>query len=403
MSKWFLENQLGLNPPFLLKNIMHRNKNSKSLKGILRSKIPEEECAKLTVLKIEAACEKIEFSGFIKNGREIIPVEFYKDIHSNEGIQSDKNIRTITTFSCFDQIHLFLYTFQHKRLRMFYTAFYCCQKWNTEEINMEEIGLFGTHSFVERGTNKITIKVKIENLRENGYHYNINGFINECKETFKLDIFDNKYNVEKFQCAFCLKKYLTIEELGNHINHAHLYYKCFMKKGILTIKKVTEEIEYQKEFLYINNGVRRSVLSEEELVGDHVNNYRIISSKYFTLKVKKYPFDRRLQIEKEYDEINTSDVLAMHLNKRIKNVEKTKEITDDKTVVIKSVKEEIMKEWNRMRIKEQNIKKILKNIIEMFGIRKETCKLLEILYKQGVLNSIEIIQVLNSISQDINE
>lgn len=98
-----------------------------------------------------------------------------------------------------------------------------------------------------------------------------------------------------------------------------------------------------------------------------------------------------LSIEKEYDTIDYTDMIANHLNIRL-----------DQHMKNGSLKErqyEIMKTWNKLMVEYKEMNQCLEKLLNIYGINESTVEMLELLYSRGLANSEEIANAINSIEQ----
>ncbi|ORD95530.1 hypothetical protein HERIO_2425 [Hepatospora eriocheir] len=97
------------------------------------------------------------------------------------------------------------------------------------------------------------------------------------------------------------------------------------------------------------------------------------------------------QMEEEYNLVDSHKALSVHLNSRLNK----KRLYDDEYF--------IMKRWNECMIKEKNPITALSIIFNEFGLILQTVKLMEILYERGVLNTKELVDILESLKGNFND
>lgn len=102
-----------------------------------------------------------------------------------------------------------------------------------------------------------------------------------------------------------------------------------------------------------------------------------------------YPLQKYgLLIEREYNELNYSNMLVKHLNQRIK------EHLFSKSLGPRIYK--LMRAWNGAFIRNLTVEKALIEIISNYGVADETVDLIELLYTRGILNGREIMKILEN-------
>ena len=377
MGKWYVENHLGLNSPFLLKNVISCSRR-------FSYKIDEKECAKVIIKSIETDYKDISMKGYIKNENSYRYVDLM-------------NRSSIITTSCFDEIYFYFYV-QNENTKVFACKFNCCGSWGNKKLEANEILFFGENNFIEKGQNKIKISVKIENLRE-GYHY-YNGIEEKNGRNFNLKFLGDEFKVTEFQCIFCLKKYERMSELKGHINHQHLYFNSTYDydTNTLIIEREKRNFVSTREFMFVSKRYkgRNAQITEYknkeaqfkykkiEEVKSRRKTYEIWWYKNYLIKVLQYELKSHNQIEKEYRSLDFTTAVVEHVNGRLKEY-----------MIKRDGSLEVMECWNRLKIEGKSKNEILEGILEKFGLNSNVLKLFEILYTQGVLNSIQCINILN--------
>lgn len=405
MSKWFVENQIGLNNAICFKTKQVNNNK-------YRHKCTEKECCKITITSISSSYGKLMVKGCIQNENVYIPVDL-----------DNKNY--VYLHSCYDTLHIFLYTLDEP-LKVFTVALKPCGQWGDKEIYANIIGFFGDPYFIETGEEKIKILTNVEKLK-NRYHYGNNTTEmvapKETKSFYVLNFFNKYFKVKNNSCIFCFKEYNTLEDLSNHINLCHLHFKSevmnadeSISENILTdeesatkmlrIEGILVEVDLCKEFTFINKRYKgrnaqftkqidkeaETKFKKLESIKVKGKTYEIFWHKNYLIKVEDYKLDNMTQIEKEYEIIDYNEALTNHLNQRMSNFQ----IKKDGTV-------EIMELWNKLKIerykiaetKSECVCELLYAVLKKFGLDIHTLRFIEMLYTQGVLTSVHIIQVLN--------
>lgn len=470
-----VEMLLGHNPPFITKNLVPSRTRI--------CKIPVESECSFFVIQESNLLEKMEIKGYIKNRNTIIPLKIKKNT---------KNV----VFSCFDEIHLFLYYTEKNNekiespnsLHIFYTQFNCCRNWNIKKLKAMEINL------INGSDNYIDIPITITNAREAGeHHYNIVQIHNN--ERYSLIFESESILMPCFQCPLCFRPFTEEKDMRYHINFIHTKYTLSITDNITKISRISDEqikiesrtesqigIEfYNNEFFeedeaksYIDFCVD-TYFSEEneesieedtnvqpvikiemerevskrvayknfctpnELVksiclakkakrrgGSVVYEYRskvLIKETSANDKFKLGPYrlakmprpiqelvqcqnisyfrkresdlidytlkDYGLLIEREFDTLDYSDMLSKHLNTRIK------EHLFSMALTPKAYK--LMKTWNECFIRTNKIEEALDEMISNYGITNEVMELIELIYTRGLLDSEEILHILNKV------
>lgn len=364
MAKWFIENMIGMDPPFLQQSVEHRP-------VVIKQKIPETECAEFKILGLSGQVPNLVIRGYIKSRERIIPI--------------DPAIgKKIITFSCFDEIFIYFFSFKDREMEMYEMKFCCCNNWNVKEIKAYRKGLFGDEEFIETDTEYITVKCAISNLKsQSQYHYNINQEISLEKRYINFEFLNSTYKIQKYQCIFCLRIFKEQNELLNHVNIIHTYYSCECRNGSIRVCRLTA-YEDSDEDIFTRD------------VADSISRVFLVpcSNKHFLFMKNrdgrrfKYPLvNHGLLIEKEYDRLNYLNALASHSNSRA-------------LMSGQGVEAEVMRFWNTLRISSEDIKKNLKTLVNHFGLIDSVLKFLELLYKSGLINSQEIQEILGTVKDD---
>ncbi|OQS55261.1 hypothetical protein EHP00_595 [Ecytonucleospora hepatopenaei] len=429
MGKWLVENQLGMNNILNLKNVHKCCKKH-------RFKCLERECCKVIIKSIISPYGKFLIRGYIVNENAMNPIDF-----------SVSN--SVYLYSCYSTLQLFLYTVNKEDKKVFFCETTVCGKWGEIELKARNLEFFGKSTFIEEGFEEIVVLVEVKNLKENiktGYHYgtNIESSDFSClpknlhkEQTYTLLFLNEKYLVNDFKCIFCMRKFCCLQELNAHVNHQHLYFKSkiiedngikydedhidnrpnnneiFYEKH-LCIEAADTEILLSKEFVFYSKKYRgrnaqiTNQLDKEaefkykkmEEISIKDKKYEIMWHKNYLIKVLLYKYDDKSQIEKEYDNNDYSDALTKHINMRFDNF-----------LIKNDGSRDLMEYWNKLKIeryemcedKNDCISEILYLVLKQFGISKNTLRLMEILFTQGVLTSVHLIQVLNRYEMYGNE
>ncbi|ELA42585.1 uncharacterized protein VICG_00337 [Vittaforma corneae ATCC 50505] len=233
---------IGHNPPFLVKNLIKHTR--------IACKNPiESECSYFCIQDNELTRE-MSIKAFIHNRNTTIS----RTIRMNE---------PIVTFSCFDEIHLFLYYIPNQNLQIqainenqdqegettnnitsfkkdnkchvFYTKINCCRNWDRKQLKAVEL------DFISRSNNYINIPISISNARKpNDCHYNV------CQETSS-----NTYTILMesqciifpcFQCPLCFRLFRNPSVMKYHINYLHINYELGREGKNISLKKIQENV-----------------------------------------------------------------------------------------------------------------------------------------------------------------
>lgn len=389
MDKWYIENHLGFNVPFLLNSINNPEKPHPIDIYKYKCKILEKECAKVTILSISSSYKKIVVKGFIENDGIIIQIDL-----------ADTN--SIILFSCYDELHLFFFstiTLNNKEIKkVFTTSIFPCGNWGIKEIVAQELQI------IQPTTNpleQIIIKINIENLRYNEFHYLNSTIINQNRTIKVINTVFNKYicKIPQYNCIFCFTNFSTLHILLNHINYQHLFYCAYYKDNNLIICPNKNSCDINKEFCFIHSrykGRNAQIIKNKNYLLTHKLKHIVIDTiehndkKYdillfstYLIKIRQYKFDYALLIEKEYAKINTNTILSKHINSRF-----------NQTYIIRDHKD-LMEYWNFLKIQSYKTKDILMMILNRFGLIQPVLELVEILFTQGVLTSVDIMNIFN--------
>jgi len=440
MSKWLIENRIGMNPPFLLKNIARTLQKT-------HCRLQEKDCCKFTLLEIPSVKAKIEIYGRIKTDGWSIPV-------------SPALGKPITLFSCHDVIDLYFFLTQSKKVRLFRLELNCCKSWSTEILRAHEIGLFGIEQFIEEGNSFIEIRCKIENLRSpDDYHYNTpeNILLTSSKKVIPIEFFNNRYSIMQYNCPLCFRNYEHANDLIYHINYQHLYYTCTKSNDILHFQPRCSEMPGEESHCTnktsdgdkASDGDKTSDDGKASDIDKIIEGFPIIKrEKYKFTYLKKRDgkvYDYKLsnyylQIDKEYRGLDYSESLANHLNLLIEHSEEPKNDPgagmpkNDSGAGIKRIASatshssgnvsgntsthkidnakasskniasmdelELMKFWNREMLLSDDLQESLKSALEHFGLGACTIKLMDILYTKGLLDTREILSVIDLVYKE---
>ncbi|ORD93565.1 hypothetical protein ECANGB1_1993 [Enterospora canceri] len=182
-----------------------------------------------------------------------------------------------------------------------------------------------------------------------------------------------------------------------HINHQHLYFRAEIEEKTVKIVKNETETETSREFTFVSRMYRgrnaqiigkRNMrhykfikVDEKEFRG---RIYEIYHYSEYLVRVLKYGLEHRMLIEKEsLTGGKVNEALAIHLNSRMGDYKMREE------------ERRIMEEWNRLRIEGRGALEAAYEVLGLFGVTEEVLGLLEILYTQGVVTSLDLMQALN--------
>lgn len=405
------ENRLGMNPPFLLRNIYKQKRKYKQ-------NILEKECCSISLTDIDERISECEIKGYVKTQNGIIPVKVdFK--------------KPIVLFSCFDELKLYFYTVFEKKVRMYYLSVNGCRNRDQRHFKAYEMGLFGQSQFVVYSSQYINVKLRIRNLRpEKSYHYNISDnydHVTAIKPRFNVKFREGLCSVDEFQCVLCLNMFNNLDELINHINFIHFSYSCKVDDNVLHVMPCDKQYRSSKDDIndIINSSTKnlnadiyiidkndelkykhhdRSKIYDgsmdnvkrmknqcfskviKTVISDHITNLYSKGGKLFYFKKRngkkiEYKLNNYyILIEKEYNTLNYLPSITDHSVSRIENND--------------SDSFKIIKRWNSLRIAEDNNKGNLAIMICEFGICSGILNLIEILYTNSILNSSEIMESL---------
>lgn len=106
--------------------------------------------------------------------------------------------------------------------------------------------------------------------------------------------------------------------------------------------------------------------------------------------IVEYPLKKYgLLVEHEFDTIDYSGMVAKHLNLRLKDLFLSKEISNSAY--------HLMKTWNRFSVTNKSFDEIVINTVETHGLDNESLQLIQLLYTRGILNSEEIMSILDKL------
>ncbi|KAI5149166.1 hypothetical protein ENBRE01_0740 [Enteropsectra breve] len=348
MGKWLIENKIGNKPLFISKG---------REKQLLTQKIEEKECCALTFTAIDLPENTWASWGYIKTTRGNIPLSL-------------ELFKPIVLFSCFDEIVLNVFHFgATNTVRLYRLKMHCCKNFHLARVKAYSVGLFSSDNFMDTGEEYIELTCKIENLRDNDeYHYSIKKEEHETQPHMVVDFQGEKYNTEKNMCIFCLQNYGSMEALNSHINNFHFYYQSEIIKDKEHYLKIIE-LEHPME-----------------------NDISIAGSIVFLKRRGDKPIDYRIKdygplINREYENMDYSEALAAHVNSRIHGAN--------------DVEEGIMKEWNKLRIMDNNIENVFYGVLYKYGLVPEVVRLIEILYRSSIFNTEEICNLLEKYRKEV--
>lgn len=142
------------------------------------------------------------------------------------------------TFSCFDEIHLYL--FEQNTQNLFFAKFNCCKNWGTTKLIAHEVAWMGND--FSPSSNYIEISLEITNLRS-GYHYNVSEVRSDdpkkymSKMHFEID--SVRFLLEDHKCPLCLQScshgHISLDFIADHINLVHKRHLAEVKDSILQI------------------------------------------------------------------------------------------------------------------------------------------------------------------------
>ena len=380
MGKWMAENGLGMNPPFLQRNILRPPRRH-------RQKMPECECCSVRLVDVSLAGTTLvdadgkmlrcEARGYIRTVNGVLPV----DIAVND---------PIILFSCFDELFLYFFVEDAGKARMFHMTLFGCKNWDEKTHRAHEIGLFGKSGFVERGDECIEVRCRIENLRpQNAYHYRFTENRPHPKRMFRVSFLGNMCDVEKYQCVLCLKSWPGLGDLVNHTNICHYHYSCECRDQVLHI--VPSNTEHAKDPQTTNDkfvdtedapiDAKRVKIPDISL--EHNDQFAREGNTLLMTKKAAIPMLYRLKnyhplIERESDALDHLEALSDHSTVRLGVLDSHDELA-------------VVREWNRLQIIGDDPRGNLGRMIHRFGLTLEIIRLMEILYKNGVLDSREIL------------
>lgn len=354
MTEWLMECVLGSRSPFICRS--HRERIRCKPAVLSRHSIQQNECSSFTITAIDQNIVPFMIKAYIQSGDVIISC-------------SPKLKEPIVLTNCYDTIILYIFTNCDGRLRLFAHSFSCCQNWTISSFFAHELGLFGCDSFMQKGTKSLEIQCEIKSLRpDNAYHYSaiFPSYLSTNQPTFSVSFNQQIFKVDKFNCILCLKPFEKIIHLINHINLQHYGYNCEYKSDILVIKPDTNTLKSELDSGMIKFMKRR-------------NTNRL-----------NYKLRRHMPlIDREYNSLNYLEMLTEHSLQQIIYHENKKEL-------------EIMREWNKRRIENEDLVENFKSILKTYGLSRETLNLMEILYKGGLIDSKEILDAMNEI-KDVDE
>ncbi|KAM0680991.1 hypothetical protein GINT2_000774 [Glugoides intestinalis] len=229
---WAIQMMLGHNPPFLVKNL---SKNT----CYIHKRPLESECARFVIP------ESInnQFTGikaFIRNGKINIPTVV-------------KVGNELITHSCFDELHLFFYTFlkdkesydkeissiTEKNTIVYYAKLSCCRNWGITSLKAVKIGILND----EKGEDVkpfINIPISISDLRSsNCYHYNV--CQQEEESYYEVIFMQKRMQLPSFCCPICFLPFSNFSNLKKHITIIHLRYELNSITDIIEIKNRKED------------------------------------------------------------------------------------------------------------------------------------------------------------------
>lgn len=134
--------------------------------------------------------------------------------------------------------------------------------------------------------------------------------------------------------------------------------------------------------------------------------YQFLNSKYLKASDKNFVFFRRrpsklisyelekygLLIQREYNKIDYSDMLANYLNKRIDQHMRNELISEGRY--------EVMKTWNKLFIQNGKIEECLIALLNIYGFSDHCIEMIELLYTRGLMNSCEIQKVIKATKEN---
>ncbi|KAF7680919.1 hypothetical protein TCON_2463 [Astathelohania contejeani] len=377
MKRWFVENGVGHNMPFLERSL----KNNLSVTH--KQHITVNECSSMYILglipindQLVTTPPKMIIYGYsYLNGHRINNISSTCTLTpTTKGYQVD-DILTLrhVCFSCYEETVFYILLIFNKQVKYYYCEFSCCRLLRSEKVNMYEVKLFTPEVFLEiKKEPSFQLDIKIINLKckkENSLHYNWVKFEEEEKKDIICTIiYNEEYILNSFMCIFCFRKYDNQKELIFHINNIHANYKAISLNG-----KIKINLEIKKEeseiFFYIKSEKKRYLNTSNK------NTRKTLTRTYYEPEI--------------FESLNTkfrkNDWLNYILNRKLEEI-----------VDIPEEKVEFMKRWNafiRSKSEPPSRKTIIKYVeefVENEPTGKATFDFLTLLYKKCILSITEI-------------
>jgi hypothetical protein len=222
----------------------------------------------------------------------------------------------------------------------------------------------------EQGVEEINIKTEIN---EKGLK---NVKVNYISADNRIDLVKKLYNSKK-----------AIEPSTNgtklEANTTKTIEFFYLKGSICLAPSSTPQPASKKNLKDIEFYITSFLDSQKADFSSTVTAYNIGFLKNRDSKILDYTLQNYgLLIEKEFDTLDYSLMLATHLNLSLK----------EKSNFLKPEEYKIMKEWNFCKIKYSNSKKCLFKLLKKFGLSLEVIRMIDILYNKGILTSKDIIE-----------
>lgn len=221
---------------------------------------------------------------------------------------------------------------------------------------------------------------------------NISSKTNEENEINTNFIFTKEECLYKINCMALSSKKALVNKIYELKNKKVDYEKCLNFLYLENTIKVKEESNTPKPASRKNfDSFKNYITALKNFKESNFNEIKIQNSNDFIFyknrntrlyeyKLKNYG----LLIEKEFDVLDYSEVLAQHLNIRL----------DQKSTVLSKNEYKFMKNWNVIKMKYLCLKEAFKVFLAEYDISNELINFIYILTNRGILCSDEVVEII---------
>ncbi|KAM0676846.1 hypothetical protein BDAP_002566 [Binucleata daphniae] len=402
MNLWIKENIASMPQPFLERNIA---KKKETFCDIYEQKQCSLVCFDTLMIQNSVQhdfSDVLAISYFKNDNYTLQPQKIYRKVtkvdnkSNNELVLNPKVV--LRNKTCFDELKIILILHNNTEF-CYYTADInlCYQlRQNGDKSGVLNLNLLETYQISTKNI-KLDIAYTIYSLKSNNkLHYCFSGINQEIKDKYKCVFGTKEYKIDKYSCMLCYKEFFRLENLNDHINCNHFYYKSRIDNNCDLVIDAKEKHELDDNYLtgYI---VRKNSSLMIHSLQNSNTEYKKTTLLFVNEQYKRRLTRNKVSMKKKIykDEImeNTeatkisTDWLDMLIENEFKKIHNIKE--DDK---------EMMQKWNlymqKENGKETNFVKLVTKYMLNDTNNKSHIKLLIIFYNKALLSQNEIIDLL---------